>query len=189
MTTINNIIQKLNQVSDNKLKNELQKYKLSISIDKYNTAFSCFGVTKLLSGLDVDIVRGGLKEIPAPYIEGIRWSSIIVFRAYITFVYMRSDILERGLDRVDNSSCLKVYKEVFRAGCRNKSEDTLAQHIRNSLCHGSFKISDDFNIIQFNDRKWNIHINVKEFDSLCYHIYRLYRLAFEVKSKINENGT
>ena len=51
-------------------------------------------------------------------------------------------------------SPLRPFRDIFRAGCSKQGDDTLAQHIRNSLAHGTFEIAQHKLEISFEDRNW-----------------------------------
>lgn len=113
---IKEIIYKLEKINDDGIRKELRKYGLSIDADKYSIAFSCYGIARRISSLDIKALRGGANNIPESELERIRWISVIIFSAYTTFVYMRSNELENKLDNVEKGSCLNTYKEIFRKG-------------------------------------------------------------------------
>lgn len=182
MVDLKLVLERLESVQNNALKNEIDKLNLSIASGKFSNAFACYGVTKYLCNEDIQGLKSNLKQITDSKMESIRWRSVFVFRAYTAFVYMRSDTLEKGLDNVDNSSSIKPFKDFFRSGSHKNNEDTIAQHIRNSLCHGSFEFKE--NVIIFSDRKWEAQISMNDFNSLCKQILRFYYRAYETHRRI-----
>ncbi len=56
-------------------------------------------------------------------------------------------------------------------------EDTLVQHIRNSLAHGTFRLGRTPEIV-FTDRGWQETLAVSQLMELCEHVHRLYHEAF-----------
>lgn len=185
---ISNVINSLLLLSDEDIRDQMRIYNLSINDTKYFQAFSAYGLTRLLSGLKQEYLKGGLLSIPDYELERIRWVGVFVFRAYTTFVYMRSDTLERNLDRVPLDSALRPFRDFFRKGSKDEGGDTIAQHIRNSLSHGTFSISDDMQTVLFSDENpyksndaWQGQMMAKDFtEGLCAQIFRFYYLAFQV---------
>ena len=172
------ILRQLSQSNDQDMRRELSDYKLAIDDFKYQVAFSSYGLANKINELPPSILQPG-NTIPDPAIRGIQHSAVTLFVAYTAFVYMRSNHLEKGLDQVKDNSVLAVYKRIFRSGSQKRNEDTLAQHIRNSLCHGTFEIQQKE--IIFTDYEWRLAISITKFIALCDQIYRLYQLAFEAK--------
>lgn len=176
---IKQMLENLQSVPDHLLEQELRKVSVESIDEKFHSAFSAYGASKLLLILDQDKLRSGLAEIPDAALEGIRWNSALIIRAYVSFVYMRSEVLERGLDEVPETSPLRPFRDTFRSGSRD--EMTMVQHMRNSLSHGTFVLSDDLASVHFKDRKWEETISVKDVFALCEQIYRFYNAAFRVK--------
>jgi hypothetical protein len=179
------IIHNLSNITDESLKGEIRNLGLAISDDKFSNAFACYGLTKRLSSLETRHLRGGVL-IPDKELELIRWKGVFVLRAYITFVYMRSEHLEHGLDNVSEYSSIKYFKEFFRKAKKKnkvgKEDRPLGQRFRNSLSHGTFYISNDLRIVSFEDIDgWMADVLCKDFiDELCEQILRFYYCAFEV---------
>lgn len=179
------VIQDLSNITDDNLRDEIRKMGLRISDNKFEIAFSCYGLTKLLSGLEKKHLRGGV-SIPDEKLESLRWKGVFVLRAYIVFVYMRSDILENRLDNVEDYSPLRPFRDFFRKAKQAKKglkvDRSLGQRFRNALSHGTFNISDDLKIVRFQDKNgWVAEVFCKDFfDGLCYQIFRFYFLAFKV---------
>lgn len=194
MDKIKDYISKLKEINYDDFREELKKYGFQINNDKFFITFSCYGATKLLLSLDLETFKGGINYIPQDILKKIRVCSVVILRAYSTFVYMRSDELENKLNNVENNSCLNIYKEIFRKGTKKDNSDTLAQHIRNSLCHGTFCFNDNLTEITFIDKdpyskgEWKANISVEDFDFLCKSIYIFYEIVFEeliLKNKWN----
>jgi hypothetical protein len=96
---------------------------------------------------------------------------------FSTLCYMRSEHLERGLDDVPESSPLRAFRDIYRAGSIKRGEDTLVQHVRNSLAHGSFQLGKSPEIT-FIDREWQETLALDQILELCEHVHRLYHEAF-----------
>lgn len=175
MVDLESILKDLESVSDEDMLRSLSALDFCIDQEKYEMAFSLYGMTKYCSDMDISELH---KLFPAAEIS--RFRSVIVFRAYTTLVYMRSDTLERSLDKLSDNSSLGPFKRYFRSGKQPK-EATLAQKIRNSMCHGSFSI--DIKEISF----WNGKVPGEDrekidlsqfFDRFCPQIFRFYSMAF-----------
>ena len=108
---------------------------------------------------------------------GGRLRASLVFMIYTALCYMRSEHLERGLDDVHLDSPLRPFRDIYRSGCKKQGEDTLVQHIRNSLAHGTFELGTAFEV-RFHDREWQEAISVPQLLELCEHVHRLYHEAF-----------
>jgi hypothetical protein len=107
---------------------------------------------------------------------------VFFFRAYTAFVFMRSEHLERGLDGVPDDSPIRPFRDFFRSGCRSRNDDTIAQHIRNALAHGTVEIKN-LSTVVFSDRDWHGEIALEQFvDGLCEQILRFYFAAFEANA-------
>jgi len=96
---------------------------------------------------------------------------------FTALCYMRSEHLERGLDNVPETSPLRPFRDIYRAGCTRRGEDTLVQHIRNSLTHGTFRLSRTPDVM-FTDRDWQETLKLAQLMELCEHVHRLYHEAF-----------
>lgn len=179
---ITQLLMDLQSVSDSMLEKELANIRIHINSSKFHNAFSAYGLSKLLSGLEPDILRGGVIGIPAPELEGIRWAGIFMIRAYVCLVYMRSEVLERKLDSVATTSPLRPFRDAFRSGCLPRGEGTIVQHMRNALAHGTFELSKDCSIVTFKDRNWTESFTVNDVFSLCEQVFRFYCAAFRVYS-------
>ncbi|MBM3327828.1 MAG: hypothetical protein FJY65_12820 [Calditrichaeota bacterium] len=147
-------------------------------------------MTDVLCNLDNKILRSFIKEgslkqiIPDEELNSIRFRGAMVIRAYIAFVYMRSKQLERCLDSIKENSPIRPFRDFFRQGSKKNSSDTIGQHIRNSLSHGDFKLSDDLKSVQFNDRTRQYKIDSKLFyEGLCHQLERFYFRFYEVRNK------
>ncbi|HXF88118.1 MAG TPA: hypothetical protein VNK48_07195 [Xanthobacteraceae bacterium] len=172
------VLKQLASVRDEELRREITNYNLAISDEKFHAVFSAYGLTRLLSGLDEKCLRGNVEDIPSQELEQIRRSGVLIFRAYVAFVMMRSDTLERRLDEVPVTSPLRPFRDFFRSGRRSQSDDTMAQHIRNAICHGTFSLRD-LSTVRFQDRDWVAEISAKDFfDGLCEQVFRFYECAF-----------
>lgn len=185
---LESIADAMSKVSDDELRDELRKYDLNISEEKYEIAFSAFGFSDWMSGICVDILKVGAPPVPETELNAIRWRAVFTLRSYVAFVYMRSEHLENGLDKVLDGSPLRIYRDFFRKGSKNDGGVTIAQHIRNALCHGTFELSNDLKIASFRDKHpstdkvWSAKISTKTFlDELCPQIRKLYFCAYETK--------
>jgi hypothetical protein len=101
---------------------------------------------------------------------------------------MRSEHLERGLDHVPAGSPLRPFRDIFRAGCSKKGDDTFAQHIRNSLAHGTFEVAQHRLEVTFQDRAWTAAVSFDELWELCRHVHRLYHEAFYLADRERRSG-
>jgi hypothetical protein len=188
MIDLSFILKQLQSISDEKLIAELRRHGLSIPDEKLNMAFSSYGLTRWLSGVPLAILRQGAPPIPDQELNVIRWRSVFIFRAYTAFVYMRSEHLERGLDNLSDDSCLLPFKRFFGSDSQRQSQVTIAQHLRNSLSHGSFILSHDLQTATFSDRQWQARISVQDFiDGLCDEVFRFYYAAFEATNRPLKN--
>ena len=180
---MNEKIEKLKNISDDELKDEIIRYSIYISESKFSIGFSCYGITKRLASLPYECLKDEkTKEIPKNEIEKIQNISVIIFRLYISFVYLRSEIFEEKLENIPENSKLLTFKEIFGKGRISDRTDTDAQHIRNSISHGTFRV--DNNRIFFTDRNWNKSYETGVLLELCEQIIRFYYLAFEVTRNI-----
>lgn len=182
---IESILSEIERADDDVLKNEMMKIDFEIDQEKFNSAFSAYGATKRLSSLDDVIFAGGV-AIPLSAIPAIKLRSVVLLRLYVAIVYMRSDILERGLDSAPEGSLLGLYKKLYRSGCTKRGEDTLPQRIRNALCHDGlhFIMREKHIAVKFNDRQVQFELPIDIVDRLCSQIFRFYLIAYEAKNKV-----
>lgn len=174
------MISQLKKVSDDEIITSLKAYDLGITDSKFQMAFSTYGVTRWLSGLPLECLKFNAPQIPESELDAVRWRSVFVYRAYVVFVYMRSSHLERGLDKLDDNNALTPFKKFFRSGKKKDKSDTVAQHVRNSLSHGTFELSNDLQNVIFIDQDWRCEFSVTDFiDDLCDQVHRLYACAYE----------
>ena len=169
------ILERLRCVSNDDLRNALRDQNLTISDDKFHTAFLCVAASHDLGRPDVDF--RGPPGMPKLVIQGNRLRASIVFMVFTALCYMRSEHLERGLDDVLPDSPLRPFRDIYRAGCTKLGEDTMVQHIRNALTHGTFRLGRAPEM-QFNDRQWQETLAVPQLMELCEHVHRLYHEAF-----------
>jgi hypothetical protein len=176
------VLRKLKTISDEHLVKEINGLGLHITDSKFNIAFSAYGLTKFLSGASREVLRCNVQDVPDEVMESIRWNGVFLFRSYTTFLFMRSEQLEFGLDSVTDDSPLRPFRDFFRNGSIRRGDDTIAQHIRNSLAHGTFELSSDLEVVTFEDWNWKAKIKTKDFfDGLCEEVYRFYCAAFKRK--------
>ncbi len=169
------LLERLRAVSNEELRAALRSEHLGISDEKFATAFQCVGASHDLSRSDIDF--GGPPDLPAEVIRGHRLRASVVFMTFTTLCYMRSEHLERGLDKVSETTPLRAFRDIYRAGFMKHGEDTLVQHIRNSLAHGTFRLIHAPEIV-FTDRGWQETLAVPQLMELCEHVHRLYHEAF-----------
>lgn len=172
---ITTLLERLRVVSNDELRAALRSEHLGISNEKFQTAFQCVGASHDLSRSDIDF--GGPPDMPEEVIRGHRLRASVVFMTFSTLCYMRSEHLERGLDGVSEESPLRAFRDIYRAGCMKVGEDTLVQHIRNSLAHGTFLLGRTPEIV-FTDRSWQETLAVSQLKELCEHVHRLFHEAF-----------
>ncbi len=169
------LLDQLRAVSNDALLAALRDHKLVIATDKFATAFQCVAACHELSMMEGR--SGGPPGVPDLALRGGRLRAGVVFMVFTTLCYMRSEHLERGLDAVPLDSALRPFRDIYRAGCLKLGEDTLVQHIRNSMAHGSFQLGKAYEI-QFVDRSWRETLPVPQLLELCEHVHRLYHEAF-----------
>jgi hypothetical protein len=169
------LLNQLRAVSNDALLEALREYHLVISTVKFTTAFQCIAASHELS---LSMSKSS-KPPDMPELEhrGGRLRASVVFMVYTTLCYMRSEHLERGLDNVALDSALRPFRDIYRSGSKKEGEDTLVQHIRNSLAHGSFELEKSFEV-SFVDREWRETLSVPQLNELCEHVHRLYHEAF-----------
>lgn len=171
------LLAQLDAVSDDEMRRALQQEHLTITADKYTTAFSCIAVAYNLRFFDF-AVRTAPPDIPAETLRQNRQRASIIFLVFTALQYMRSEHWERGLDHVAEDSPLRPFRDVFRAGCAKLGEDTFVQHIRNSLAHGTFEVAQHKLEVVFQDRNWTAAVSFNDLWNLCRHVHRLYHEAF-----------
>lgn len=169
------LLERLRAVSNDDLRTSLQTQHLSIDNAKFQTAFQCVAASHDLGCPDIDF--RGPPDVPPLVIRGGRLRASAVFMVFSTLCYMRSECLERGLDDVPENSPLRPFRDIYRAGCIKRGEDTLVQHIRNAVAHGSFQLGQAPEIT-FCDRGWQETLTLDQILELCEHVHRLYHEAF-----------
>jgi hypothetical protein len=169
------LLEHLRVVSNDQLRVSLRTQNLSIDNAKFQTAFHCVAASHDLSRPDIDF--RGPPDVPKQVIRGGRLRASAVFMIFSTLCYMRSEHLERGLDDVTEGSPLRPFRDIYRAGCIKRGEDTLVQHIRNAVSHGTFQLGQSPEIT-FIDRGWNETLALDQLMELCEHVHRLYHEAF-----------
>lgn len=175
-------------INDDTLRNELRKLSFQINDAKFTQAFGFYGFSEVVARSDLSMIRS-LLNVPSDVsnsdLDDIRWRAAFVHRTYAAFVYMRSELMEKGLDSVEDSSPIRPFRDFFRSGPQKSNGDTIAQHIRNSLCHGSFTISSNLIHVEFEDRKWFAKVECQQvYHGLCEQVKRLYLRAFEVTKEM-----
>jgi hypothetical protein len=169
------LLDQLRTVSNDALLKALQEHRLNISDEKFLTAFHCVGASHFLTRDDIDL--DGPPGMSKLALRGGRLRASVIFMAFTTLCYMRSAHLEKGLDEVATDSPLRPFREIYRAGSKKQGEDTLVQHIRNSLSHGTFQLGKSPEVV-FIDRDWQETLAVPQLLELCEHVHRLYHEAF-----------
>jgi len=169
------LLEGLRQVSNDDLRSALLAHQLNIGREKFQTAFECVASSHDLGSQATTF--DGPPDIPAQVVSGGRLRASTVFMVFSTLCYMRSEHLERGLDAVPETSPLRAFRDVYRTGCTKRGDDTLVQHIRNSLAHGSFQLGRTPEIT-FTDRGWQETLEVDQLMELCEHVHRLFHEAF-----------
>lgn len=169
------LLERLRAVSNDDLHASLLTQNLSIDNAKFTTAFQCVAASHDLSNPDIDFRAP--PDISTQVIRSGRLRASAVFMVFSTLCYMRSEHLERGLDDVAENSPLRAFRDIYRAGSVKRGEDTLVQHIRNALTHGSFQLGKSPEII-FIDREWQETLALAQILELCEHVHRLYHEAF-----------
>lgn len=172
---ISPLLERLRGISNDDLRAALRSERLQITNEKFATAFQCVAASHDLGRPDIDF--RGPPDVPPQAIQGMRLRASVVFMTYSALCYMRSEHLERGLDNVPQTSPLRAFRDIYRAGCMKRGEDTLVQHIRNSLAHGTFCLSRTPEVV-FTDRGWQETLPVSQLMELCEHVHRLYHEAF-----------
>ena len=169
------LLERLRTVSNDDLRTALCNERLAIGNEKFTTAFQCVAASHDLRRSDIDFC--GAPNVPKEVTRGLRLRASVVFMMFTALCYMRSEHLERGLDDVPENSPLRAFRDIYRTGCTGRGEDTLVQHIRNSLAHGTFVLSGAPEIF-FTDRNWQETLAVHQLMELCEHVHRLYHEAF-----------
>lgn len=188
MTDLTPWVQQFKSINDSDLRVGLKSLNLEIEDGKFTQGFSAYALSEAIARLDRSMIRNILgtpiDKVPDEAFDGNCWRAAFIFKSYTTFVYMRSEVLERGLDSVQSSSPIRPFRDFFRAGDGRNHEDTVAQHIRNSICHGTFTISQDFKTVLFTDRSWKASIEASQiYDHLCEQVKRFFMIAYEVSAK------
>jgi len=169
------LLERLRAVSNDDLRASLFTQNMSIDNAKFQTAFQCVAASHDLRNPDIDF--RGPPDIPIQVIRGGRLRASAVFMVFSALCYMRSEHLERGLDDVSENSPLRAFRDIYRAGSIKRGDDTLVQHIRNALAHGSFQLGKSPEIT-FIDREWQETLALDQVLELCEHVHRLYHEAF-----------
>ncbi len=113
------------------------------------------------------------------------WGQVIL-RAYAVFICMRNDLLESQLISIDKSSSLHLFKQIFEKDENQQTISTelpigLCRRIRNSIAHGSFRITGENGEIGFQDGYVELLVGGYEFTQLCDQIERLYLCAYPIE--------
>jgi len=169
------LLERLRAVSNDDLRTSLRTQNLSIDAAKFRTAFQCVAASHDLSRPDIDF--RGPSDVPEQVIRGGRLRASVIFMAFSALCYMRSEHLERGLDGAPEHSPLRAFRDIYRAGSIKRGEDTLVQHVRNALAHGSFQLGQSPEI-KFVDGEWQETLVLAQLMELCEHVHRLYHEAF-----------
>jgi hypothetical protein len=169
------LLDRLRAISNEALLIALHDHHLAISDEKFSTAFQCIGACYDLGRPDIDF--RGPPDMSSDVIRGHRLRASVVFMIFTALCYMRSEHLERGLDDVPENSPLRAFRDLYRSGCVRKGDDTLVQHIRNSMAHGTFQVCATPEVA-FTDRTWTESLTVAHLMELCEHVHRLYHEAF-----------
>jgi hypothetical protein len=171
---IEQLLGRLRTISNDELRAALMGQRLAIDNEKFATAFQCVAASHDLS---TNMFFNGPPDVPDHVIRGGRLRASVVFMVFSTLCYMRSEHLERGLDSVPEHSPLRAFRDIYRTGCIRQGDDTLVQHIRNSLAHGSFRLGRSMDVL-FIDRAWQESLSIPQLLELCEHVHRLYHEAF-----------
>lgn len=172
---ISPLLVRLRAVSNDELRAALRSERLEIENERFQIAFQCVAASYDLSRPETAL--GGPPGVPLKVVQSHRFRASIIFLLYSTLCYMRSKHLERGLDEVPQVSPLRPFRDIYRTGRMAHGEDTVVQHIRNSLAHGSFQLQIAPKIV-FSDRAWREEFDVSQLKELCEHVHRLYHEAF-----------
>ncbi|HTV86008.1 MAG TPA: hypothetical protein VME63_11400 [Dyella sp.] len=174
---IEHLLLRLRAISDNDLRLALNAQSLAIDDERFITAFNCVSASHDIARTDIDFK--GPPNIPAAKLREMRKRASVVFMAFTALCYMRSLHLERGLDDVPEASILRAFRDIYRAGSIKRGDDTLVQHIRNSLTHGTFQFERTADVL-FTDIAWQESLSISQLMELCEHVHRLYHAAFKV---------
>ena len=168
------LLERLRAVSNDELHAALRSAGLVISNEKFQTAFLCVAASHNVKKDDVDF--NGPPNIRKEVIRNHPRRASIVFMTFSTLCFMRSDHLERGLDAVPKDSTLRAFRDIYRSGKKQLGEDTLVQHIRNSITHGTFRFEGTLEIV-FTDKTWEETLPISQLKELCEHVHRFYHEA------------
>jgi hypothetical protein len=185
---ISQIVFEMKAVNSADLQDAIGQLGIQISEQKFQNAFSAIGVAKFLTRVSLDTLKLGGEGLDDDGMEGLRWNGIFMIWGYTAMVYMRSEHLECGLDKIPEDSVLQPFKKYLRTGSHKLGEDTLAQHIRNAFSHGTFELSQDLHTVTFIDREWVRSFDTEDFlFGLCDEIIRFYYVAFQNFAGIDES--
>lgn len=182
------IIREMKAVNSAAIQEGISGLGLQISEQKFQNAFSAIGAAKFLTRVSLDTLKLGGEGLDDDGMEGLRWNGIFMIWGYTAMVYMRSEHLESGLDKIPDDSVLQPFKKYLRVGSHKRGEDTLAQHIRNAFSHGTFELSRDLHTVTFIDHEWVGSFDTEDFlFGLCDEVIRFYYAAFQNFAGISEN--
>jgi len=178
-------VKKLAAVSQQDLCKALENINFKINEERFNIGMVCYGTTVVVDSLPPQTFRNLFKmpdDASDAQSKTAQLVGAVVLRAYTCFVYMWNDVLERGLDAIPQNSPAWPYREFFRRGCQDNGDDSIAQHIRNSLAHSTFEIRYDRASIRLVDRNWSEETSLFALhQQLCPLIKDFYLCAYQVK--------
>lgn len=187
MMDLSNLVKQLQAVSDEELRAELHKHRISMPDERLDFAFASYGITRWLAGIPVAVLREGAPPIPDRELDAVRWKAVFVFRVYTALVYMQNEYLKQLLDNVPEDSPLLPFQHLFGSGSQEQGEDSLAQHLRNSLCRGTFNVSPDLQTAFFYDGGWEAKVAMPDLmDGLCEEAFRFYTVAYQPDANTRE---
>lgn len=175
-------------VDDSQIVTAVRASHFSLPETKFKISASCLGALHVLNQLLLPDFhrRSLLRSRNQAY--AAKTISEVVLLGYVCFVYMWSEQLERGLDDLPVDSEAHVFRKIFRLGSKRTCDDSVAQHIRNSMAHGSFTLSSQDDEIDpavfpgetlvLRDRDWVGAFDIGEFTLVCLQVRRFYRCAY-----------
>ena len=175
----------LEKITDVQLLYALKEMHIDIPLDKYRFAFSAICVPEIFSNISEDeILRaGGYPKEFASGVNEVKSYSFFIIKGYISFLYMRSDVIEKRLNKnnISKNSPLYAFSEILS---HDKKCPTPGQRIRNALAHGGIEVDRDEGKLVFNDLQWTSKISFKTFDGFCNQIKRFYLCLFEASKRV-----
>ncbi len=173
----------INKISIKDFENELMCYlkKEEVEFDnkKIQIIFSCAKTPdKVLEVFyeNINLFQNEKHKISEESLNIIFKNFYFVTKLYIHFIFMRSGALEKGLKQISDYNNLETFSEIMK--------DESIRHLRNSIAHATFEISQEK--IYFNDRKFKANITIASLDKLMNLILSFFFELYKFDKKIPE---